>query len=90
MNRDTITIPIFQEPEDGEEVDEPIKMKGRLCCCDGTSKCNEQAMWADEGITLTELLEEIEKRKVPVDGSVTVSSLLSAVFTLVFAFFFAN
>ncbi|CAP36959.2 Protein CBR-MTD-1 [Caenorhabditis briggsae] len=58
-----------QDPEEGEDAtEEPIRMKGRLCCCDGTNKCNEQAMWADEGISLDELKEEIEKRKVAVGG----------------------
>ncbi|CAL2028539.1 unnamed protein product [Caenorhabditis brenneri] len=76
-----------QEPEDGEEVEEPIRMKGRFCCCEGTNKCNEQAMWADEGISLAELLEEIENRKSATSGAAEISSLVSAIFTfLVFAF----
>ncbi|CAB51468.1 Protein mtd-1 [Caenorhabditis elegans] len=71
-----------QEAEDGEEVDEPIKMKGRLCCCAGSNKCNEHAMWADEGISLTEMLEEIEARKVPVDSSAPVNIILSIAFSI--------
>uniref|UniRef100_A0A1I7UIC3 Serine/threonine-protein phosphatase n=1 Tax=Caenorhabditis tropicalis TaxID=1561998 RepID=A0A1I7UIC3_9PELO len=73
-----------QDPEDGEEVDEPIRMKSRLCCCEGTNKCNEEAMWADYGIPLTELLETIESRKALTGGSAAIS-LTSAILVFLFA-----
>ncbi|CAI4225324.1 unnamed protein product [Auanema sp. JU1783] len=68
----------FQFDQDG------TPRKGRLCCCRGSSKCNEKFLWADAGITKDELIQIQEERGNALGNgcqqitTLTISTLISS------------
>ncbi|CAD6199105.1 unnamed protein product [Caenorhabditis auriculariae] len=76
----------YSYTQDAEDEDEPTMFKGRLCCCKGGHRCNEEFMWSDPAITMDELTKKLTRR----DSGVSSESPRFTKITVAIIFFIVH